>query len=161
MDVQTARPNPDDTWARFDTGDLVALLIEIRQRSPQRLQNVFDSQPLMFPFIHRGVFQVEHDPRRTRVQHLYNQLRVVRRTGHLIPLILTPCGQLDFPTIADRRTGEAVSRFVVLLRFRQHPAALFHQARLPGREALMQRCQESQERFGQVTCRVEARGRAV
>src|SRR5262250_3373075 len=161
MNVQSPRPNPKDTLAGPNANQLVALLIEVRQCAAQCGENVFDRKTLVIPLVHRRVFQVEHHARRARIEHLYNQFRVVGRPGHLVTLVLAPLGQLDSPPIAYRLARIAVGGFVPLQGLSKHPLALANQLFLPGRETLVQILEEVGKTARQIALYVEAARRSI
>ena len=110
LDVQPTRTNPNHGRAGLDSDHLVAFLVRIRQGATQCGHNIFCAEALVLPFVHSGIFQVEHHPRRARIQHLHHKLGVVRWPRHLIPLVLTPFRKLNPPAIPDRRPRIPVYR---------------------------------------------------
>ena len=71
---------------------------------------MFSTPTLVLPLVDHRVFEVEHDAGRAGVEHLHDQLGIVRRTGHLVALILAPLRQLDPPVAPHRVPGKAVYR---------------------------------------------------
>ena len=104
--MQTAGPSEDHRFALVDRHLFVAFLVEVAQLTPQRCMNVADAELEVIPEVGGRIFQVEHDTRRTRVQHFHHQLRIVRGSGHLVALILAPVRQRNVP-VAGRRFRRA------------------------------------------------------
>src|SRR5258708_39859423 len=103
MDMQASRANPNHSMARFNAQITVALSIVVSQRATKRLQNIFDSQALMFPLIHRGILEIEHHAGGAGIEHFYDEFGVIGRPGHLIALIGAPRGHFDTPVFARGR----------------------------------------------------------
>src|SRR5438309_136898 len=88
--MQAPGTNPNDRRTGLDPDYVAALPVEISKRSSQCLENVFDSHPLVLPFVNGGVFQVEHYTGSAGIQHLHDEVGIVGRPGHLITLVLAP-----------------------------------------------------------------------
>ena len=161
LNMQAPRPGPDHRRLRLDADQFVPLLVEIGQSPAQCLQDVLHADPLVLPFVDHGVFQVEHHAGRAGVKHFDHQIGVVRRTRHLVALVLAPFRQLDSPVAAHRVPGKPVYRLFSLMRLCQDLLPLRDQRPLARRKAAMQGCQKLQKSLGQVVVRIKCRGRAI
>ena len=161
MEMQSARANPNHSFARLDSYHTVPLRVVVGQRATQRLQNIFHAQPLMLPLVDRRVFQVEHYSRRTRVEHFHYEVGIVRRPCHLVSLVLAPLRQLNSPAVSYRFSGIKMRRFVVIVRLRQNSLSILNQLLLPRSKAFMQRSEKFQQTLWQVTLRNESGRRTI
>ena len=89
-EMQPARPHPDHRLARLDADCAIALLIEVAELPAQRFHDVVDALVEMLPLIRHRILEVEHHARRAGIEHLHDQVGVVGRAGHLVPLIPAP-----------------------------------------------------------------------
>ena len=115
----------------------------------------------MFPEICRGVLQVDHHGRRSRVQQLHRQLTVIGGTGHLVSLVGTPVGHFDPPVGCSSRRGWQVIRRLPAMRQLQHLGAFRDELLLPGSELLVERQQKLEKSLGKIGLRIQVCGRVV
>src|SRR5262249_18343147 len=101
-EMQSSRTGEYHGLAVIDRDLFVPFLVEVRQLAAQRRMNVVDAKLEMVPEVCHRVFEIEHHSRRSGVEHFHDKLRVVRWTGHLVALVLTPLRQSDTPLASCR-----------------------------------------------------------
>src|SRR5438876_11145324 len=100
MNVQTARANPDHCRTWLDADQLVTLFVEVGERTAQSLKNIFYAQSLVLPLVYGRIFEIQHHPRCSRIEHFHNELGVIGLAAPLIALIPAAFSQCDLPAIA-------------------------------------------------------------
>ncbi len=123
----------------------------------ERFQNIFNPLRIVPPGVGRGVFQIEHDAGSAGIQHFHDKIGVIRRAGHLVPLIRTPAGKLYAPGIRRGHRGRQVIGNLARVGFGQGVIAARHQCALPQRERGVQRRKEFEKARGEIASRIEIR----
>ena len=101
-EVQAARTHPGDGFRALHGNFLVALLVVVTEFVLVSGNGVLGSEQDVLPDVCGGVFQIDHDGRRSGIQQFHRQLSIVGRAGHLIALIGAPVGHLDAPVGGGR-----------------------------------------------------------
>src|SRR6266403_2439880 len=151
MEMQSARANPDHSFARLDSYHTVPLRVAVGQRATQCLQNIFDTQALMLPLIHRGILEVEHHARSAGIQHLHYELRIIGRPSHLVALIFAPRGQLNAPLVACGCRRRKVTWFVSTQGLFKRRTPRQDERTVSLGKLAVQRDKESQESCGELS----------
>ena len=160
-EVEPSNPDPDDGGAGLDGDPAPALGVLVGEGPVQRLDRVLVAAEEGRPLVGHRVLEVDHHPRRARVEHLHDQLAVVGRAGHLVPLVPAPVRQRDPPLAGGGGGGRQVVRQLPLVRGGQHPAARLDEAALPRGELAVELEVAVEESRREVPAGIEVGGRGI